>query len=55
MEKDTRIKSEVRGLILGVLEWVMNNHYIEFDDMVYHQVDSIVMGSPLSIVVADIF
>ena len=55
MEEDTTIKPEARNLILGVLEWVMNNNYIEFDGMIYRQVDGIVMGSALSIVVANIF
>ena len=55
MEEDTTIKTEARSLIIGVLELVMNNNYIEFDGMIYHQVDGIVMGSALFIMVANFF
>ena len=42
-------------MIIKIMEWVISNKYIEHENSIYHQVDGIVMGEALSVMVANIF
>jgi hypothetical protein len=55
MDENTNLSDPAKKIILGMLGWVMQNNYIEFGGLIYKQVDGVVMGAALSVVVANIF
>ena len=55
MDENTNLLDPAKKIILGMLGWVMQNNYIEFGGLIYKQVDGVVMGAALSVVVANIF
>jgi len=55
MDENTNLLDPAKKIILGMLGWVMQNNYIEFGGLIYKQMDGVVMGAALSVVVANIF
>lgn len=55
LQENTPLSEEAQNIILKVMEWVIFNNYVEHDNTIYHQVDGVVMGQALSVMVANIF
>jgi len=55
LKENTPLPNEAQLMIVKIMEWVVSNKYIEHENSIYHQVDGIVMGEALSVMVANIF
>ena len=55
LKENTPLPNEAQLMIIKIMEWVISNKYIEHENSIYHQVDGIVMGEVLSVMVANIF
>jgi len=55
LKENTPLPNEAQLMIIKIMEWVIHNKYIEQENSIYHQIDGIVMGEALSVMVANIF
>ena len=55
LKENTPLPNEAQLMIIKIMEWVIHNKYIEHENSIYHQIDGIVMGEALSVMVANIF
>jgi len=55
LKENTPLPDEAQLMIIKIMEWVVSNKYIEHENNIYHQVDGIVMGEALSVMVANTF
>jgi len=55
LKENTPLPHEAQLMIVKIMEWVVSNKYVEHRNRIYHQVDGIVIGEALSVMVANIF